>query len=689
MKAMFWKEVRENGIWALLGALILVLASVWCVSQRTDNINAWVHLWNESFPVPYTILPPVFGTVLGFLQIMRESRRDQWAFLVHRPVSRSVIFGGKVLAGITLYLGATLIPLLLAGCWFALPGHQPGPFYWGLLLGSFASVLAGIPFYFAAMLTALRPARWYGIHTLGLPLAGAGAFLITVLPAFWQALLTIGLLSLVLGVAAWGSLVWRNSYEGQSKPARFCLGASLFGGGAVVTGAVVAMVQATASSSAFYSYTQNELGPEGQPLQVRINNSDITRVTDLAGKPVPPPAGKPRWDFQDFLDGASVPWTESDNWPGYSYREARRLAVPCDISPTRKEVWFFVPGENLSHVYDTGVNREIGIVGKDGFAPAGKPLPQPFPGHRLTMYGWADGAWMAFSGGVYRVNSETRGADLVLKPPAGKSFIAAGFAPSVRPPYGTDERQALAITGNSLYVSATHRRPAATLPLDAAGANYWTTLYTNGKRYFLWYRNLAADGETSKIIPAALVTLDLRGRVLDRQEFSFPPESRSDTAPATIPLSTLTPVWLLGGFGAFLMVGKVFQLDTALQMLDELAKGPVWLVPFLVYTLLGAALSAVACWQIAARCELPRSGRLQWAIGGFLLGTFGVLMLLGLLEWPSREACAVCGKRRVVTRETCEHCGAEWPEPKPDGTEIFQEVSPVQPDAAVRAKAVN
>ena len=45
-----------------------------------------------------------------------------------------------------------------------------------------------------------------------------------------------------------------------------------------------------------------------------------------------------------------------------------------------------------------------------------------------------------------------------------------------------------------------------------------------------------------------------------------------------------------------------------------------------------------------------------------------------LLERPAREPCAVCGKKRVVTRELCEHCGAPFGAPALDGTEIFEPV---------------
>ena len=48
-----------------------------------------------------------------------------------------------------------------------------------------------------------------------------------------------------------------------------------------------------------------------------------------------------------------------------------------------------------------------------------------------------------------------------------------------------------------------------------------------------------------------------------------------------------------------------------------------------------------------------------------------VLALLTLYDWPARETCAGCGRKRVVDREECEHCGAAFPPPEKTGAEIF------------------
>ena len=67
------------------------------------------------------------------------------------------------------------------------------------------------------------------------------------------------------------------------------------------------------------------------------------------------------------------------------------------------------------------------------------------------------------------------------------------------------------------------------------------------------------------------------------------------------------------------------------------------------------------------------SGRSTWGWILFLLftGVPGLLAFFSLQEWPARESCPSCSKLRVVTRETCEHCGAPFAASPKVGIEIF------------------
>jgi ABC-type transport system involved in multi-copper enzyme maturation permease subunit len=115
----------------------------------------------------------LYGAILGWLQIRSESHRDLWAFLVHRPISRTRIFASKVGAGMLLYgLGAGL-PLVVLVAVVRMPGNVAAPFEWAMVLPVLANFLGGIACYLGGMLTGLRQARWYASR--GLPLAAAVA----------------------------------------------------------------------------------------------------------------------------------------------------------------------------------------------------------------------------------------------------------------------------------------------------------------------------------------------------------------------------------------------------------------------------------------------------------------------------------------------------------------------------------
>ena len=130
----------------------------------------------------------IFGAVLGWLQIHNERRPDLWAFLMHRPMTRTGIFLGKAMAGLGLYAaggGRAAAGLHRLG---AVAGAGGGAVRASMLRPLAAFFLAGTVCYFAGMLTGLRQARWYASRALGLGVAIVVIPLMWESPAFWQGL---------------------------------------------------------------------------------------------------------------------------------------------------------------------------------------------------------------------------------------------------------------------------------------------------------------------------------------------------------------------------------------------------------------------------------------------------------------------------------------------------------------------
>src|SRR6266705_4034337 len=117
MKTLIRKEVHENLKLAALGIIIFTLLLLqnyhvsstalvdfasrpydWQFVERSQPLLASGFLTQTSF------FCAIFGAVLGWMQVFNERHRDLWAFLVHRPVTRTELFLSKVIAGVVLYL---------------------------------------------------------------------------------------------------------------------------------------------------------------------------------------------------------------------------------------------------------------------------------------------------------------------------------------------------------------------------------------------------------------------------------------------------------------------------------------------------------------------------------------------------------------------------------------------------------
>jgi hypothetical protein len=100
---------------------------------------------------------------------------------------------------------------------------------------------------------------------------------------------------------------------------------------------------------------------------------------------------------------------------------------------------------------------------------------------------------------------------------------------------------------------------------------------------------------------------------------------------------------------------------------------PWW--PTLIASGAGGVLALLVGLALTHPFQLPLARRVGWSLFLLLAGPTGLLVLWGVEEWPARETCPHCGKRRVVNRAACEHCGQAFSPPPRDGTEIFEPVS--------------
>lgn len=476
LKTMFWKECRENLRWAVLSLLGLTLGLVygWYHLFQQSSISGgqiWLTpgpIWSSENLV-LTITTPLIGLALGLLQILPELRRDQWAFLIHRPASRSTLFWGKVLPGVCLYLLATILPLLCLAVWAASPRHVPAPFDFRFTLGGWTAILVGLPFYFAGLLVALRPARWYGSRAL--PLLGAllAIWAADNLIEFWQVALICLLIAAVLLLAAWGSFVTGGEYGEQTKSARFALGLTLYPAmlavGLVVLMGGFAILNGLGGRHGDWSRMDDKIDTQGHLFHYSEQGTDeahmerkTVTVTDADGHPVDPRVWENLNQQHKLLEFAYLPVKDrSQEFYRYSNSSRYVMDLTSNISDSNQTYWYYEAAAHqiVGYSVSAGIPALPIYLGPNGSArdreraghfPDARPEPTAFVGLHLLRFPQA----------LYWYDTTAPTVGLLQATPGG----CAGMALLGETDYGRgDEALALMIASEGQITSYTRTPP--------------------------------------------------------------------------------------------------------------------------------------------------------------------------------------------------------------------------------------
>ena len=168
-KALLFKEICECGLYAGLALLAQIhflgagmgLPLIPFLNSGRGNQIPFVEYGGQR-EIAFTTIAIIAAIVLGLHQTLWESWRQTTLFLFHRPMPRSQIFIGKLVAGSLLLLGITALPLLVYSLWAATPGTHASPFFWGMTETWWRSLAVTLICYLGSFLTGLRPARWLG-----------------------------------------------------------------------------------------------------------------------------------------------------------------------------------------------------------------------------------------------------------------------------------------------------------------------------------------------------------------------------------------------------------------------------------------------------------------------------------------------------------------------------------------------
>jgi ABC-type transport system involved in multi-copper enzyme maturation permease subunit len=654
MKTLIQKELREHFVLALVALPVLTL--LWVAVYRTSVTQA-ADLWTlhshsgdglqpllaSELLTSTLVFCAVFGALLGWMQIRSESHRDLWGFLMHRPISRTRIFTGKVVAGVLLYILGAALPLTVFVWIVQSPGNVAAPFEWSMVLPLAANFLAGMVCYLAGLLTGLRQARWYASRGLGLGAAAVVLFGVVIVPEFWQALLIVAIGLAALGVAVWGAFQGNGSDSEQPIAGRVALIAVFTVGSLVVVSVVIAGLTSLLNrpgvrfASFMESYT---MAGDGNVYIRSREPTGQTELLDLERQPVMDPdtgqAGEP-----PAAEWALTVSTEVRSQ--HPYRAMRRFFEPWRIS--EHTLWYWMADGRLAG-YDLPTRRLAANIKPDD---PGEGFLRPLEAGHIVR--WTQPQAVATPRAVYRIDPDARKLGRIFEVAADDRILAISEHPL---------RHVIVATAYRVHWVTAQGDSVWQVPyeFDDAYNNLIAVFALNepgdfGLLFYPLYRALPA-GSAQPPIRALWVS---RTEGIQRS-LELPPLG------AVNRLSSHRP-----GLHERVTTAIMPPVVTAIIDWRFIPERGAMLLPF---SLAGAGFCILIGWWIGHRQRLSVGPQAGWAIFHLVFGLPGLLAGLSVREWPARELCAECQQPRAVDRERCAHCGAGFAPPQANGTEIFE-----------------
>jgi ABC-type transport system involved in multi-copper enzyme maturation permease subunit len=676
MKAIIQKDLRENMKPALIGLAILSFILLQTYQASVTLLAALLPgdvaggegslqpLLSPNLLSEAALFCAIFGAALGFLQSRNEANRDLWAFLIHRPVTRTEIFRGKVIAAVGLYVFGAGLPLLVFVAVVRWPGHVAAPFEWAMVLPLVSIFLSGLGFYFAGLLTGLRQARWYVSRAFGLGLAMIALMGIVYLTEFWQTLLLISVVVLLLATAAWGAYQTGGFYHGQAMAGSLAsvvavtagCGFVLAAGAGLLGDLILQPLSDHTSVSSYYEMTR-----EGAIYKLTFRNNELVAIEDLNGHPLLDPQTGQNMGRAEFNKHVASVWTAYSRFK-YEVKPRSNPQNPMRffslISIRDKTFWYLDRHGELTG-YDGRTRKYIGRLAPhgDNRPPASEPfLIQP---NDIAYYNpYADSSWkmMATAKAVYRVDFRNRDIQSIF---AVSNDDEIGAFTSPQGIYNeSTPRRFFVTTRKTIYLGDSTGRTILSLPYLPGYSEYpeiqFGSIYAtnNGpimtESLNVWFH---PDNQMNKLsgwkMPIHILWLGPDHTVTNRTDLP------------SIPAPDYHP-W-------------PDELATAL------APPPAHLVydnnissPWNVLCIALAGVSAITGCLLARRYNFSTGAWVGWTLFIFVTGIAGLLGFLCAQDWPARERCPNCRKLRTVDREYCEHCAARFSPPAKTGTEIFE-----------------
>ena len=657
MKTLVFKEFRENVKVAVLGLIIYTLVLV--VQYReyvASPTNMSQPLADASFVFSTAWFCGIFGAVLGWLQVHNERRPDLWAFLIHRPMTRSGIFLAKVMAGLGLYALVVGLPLLGFIVWARLPGHVAAPFEPAMLWPVTVYVLGGVLYYFAGMLSDLRQVRWYGSRVLGLGAAIVVSPLLVMSPELWQSLVLILLGGAMLATAVWGGFQCDGHYHGQPALGKAALTVALLPGCLIVAAIATLLCRnflprdKDSWRSSYYCVTTN-----GSILKVTDDGMGQKQIVDLEGQPLKDEKTGKLIDSTAFnrriatvtsLDVETGDDHSQQNWMQNDFLLAHGWRIDPDT------LWYYWRRYGRLVGYDVTTRRCIGSLGPKGFAADLVGAGDRFD----ETDGPAGTRTLRTATAVFQVDTAQRAANPLFTTTEDDPILATAEVANE----DSGWQYTIVATKRFVYMLTAEGKPVLKAPYEPADPKSTCLLLyclEPPGQFALWASpgGRAAGGARAQH-PGRVVWVARDKGVLKSTDLPALPAPHRGIMLEEKLVSLVMPPALLAALPV-LHVGLWANGVPRDVLLLSLAAAILVCLP-------------VGLW-LGQRYRFSLAAQAGWALFLLLFGVPGLLAFLSVQEWPAREACSKCKRLRLVDRSQCEHCGAEWALPEKTGTEVF------------------
>ncbi|MFM7518087.1 MAG: hypothetical protein ACKO3V_14190 [Pirellula sp.] len=704
MNAYLFKELRETARWLPLAWLIF--AGLLYVALPQMSYLYLTQGLADRLVFQTAIGGSLVAFGLGLAQFMLDQRSSARAFLVHRSLTPSQLFRGKLLVGLGIYalgVGGPLMLLTLYLSWisdrFPCTPFQTIPAW---VISIFCTA-----FYFAACLVSCSNARWFGTRCfpiVGSILIVSGACVILAPELLWIVALILclpafGLIAMIR--AASESFVFASSAPSPTANVpigwerRFILTITSIAIVAAIGGTFRSLL--TQQSRTLYNYYDLKIDPSGDPnLVVYQNTPDINEPRKLVQSI--------RYTMENgqlLSEESTKPNTKLNDRSCYFINRPKGYAeLNFQWNPTplgqRLGQSYFQMNNGFVHSYGSSFQgwRLDHVIGANGMTENGQYPSEPFSGRVRAIIDYENHA-----NGSKPENPSTNaiprlhivdGDGIVEIELDKKQVRRIGELP--RSQLGTDyssfflghqaPRYLFFFLDQQIHVYASTARQAdiesvqdelPTYKFDSkidVPSEFKSDVFQfwfGATGHYTFFENMLIQVENEPKRPGYRIASSSSGNSkLKSYEFPIPKSLiTTEVSPIGIGLlGAIVPPVAMFAYAVFLPFSGVFTY-------------PYYSIPDHIGWLVGAlflqiAIAMILAYLAAQQRGLSARSRTLWLILSALLGPASSLAILAIYPECFREPCPRCNKRRRVENELCEHCGEAWDKPDEEGIEVIE-----------------